>query len=171
MSLAKLFPDSPFNCWFSVSAFDIKAWLKKMKTTQAGWKRKSTYYKQCIERMLAIKGDFVYINPKGDPSIELLAKKGKKFRAQSKQVGKQGDARSKNFVILYSAKDPERYRICIGYALTDEREASFWSKHYWLLDKKEKCIIECSIHPKQKYFGYMLSSAATAKMALNAKGS
>lgn len=144
------------------------SWIKDRQKEQNVWKRKALY-KVIITKMLALGGDFVSIQKKGDPLVALLAKRARKFRAQPRLISNQGDARTKQYVLKYSLKDPDRYRICAGYSLIVEQEVSFWTRHYWLYDKQEKMILECTPLKRRFYFGVAFSKEGATKLTLNSK--
>lgn len=144
--------------------FDPASWIKDRKADQNKWKKTSPSYKTVIDKMMALGGDFVFIAKKGDPFIEVLARSAKKFRSKVSLISNQGDSRTRQFVVQYAHKDPERYRICIGYCLVTEEGLSFWVKHYWLYDKEKKLVLECTPVRRRFYFGVMLSKDGTMKL-------
>jgi hypothetical protein len=140
--------------------FDESAWVKEKKKEQNVWKRKM-FYKDAINKMLIIEGDFVSIAKKGDPVIELISKKGKRFRYPVKRIGNQIDSRAKTYIYKYASKDLERYRISIGYCLVEHETISFWAKYYWLYDTQEKTILDGTYGKKKIYFGTILSKTTS----------
>jgi hypothetical protein len=147
-------------------SWDLHEYIRAQVAKQEVW-RKQVSYKKVIDRLMSIKGNFVVIRPKGDASINLLADKGKLYSSSVlvKQASKIADAQSRKFVIKYTRKDPKRFRICVGYALVQGHEVTYWIKSFWLYDKKERHIIEPSITPKLKYFGVTLSMLGTKTLS------
>lgn len=158
------------NEFLSLSAAaHITSWIADRIKEQNIWRKKTNSYKVIIDKMLFSGGNFVFIPKKGDISVELLAKSGKRFKAQSKKIRASGSSNTKLEIFKYAQRDPKRYRVCIGYCLLIEHEISFWNKHYWIYDKKDKVILEATPMKPRYYFGVILSLEGTSALVTSAK--
>lgn len=144
---------------------DVKSWITDKIKAQNVWKSKASSYRSLINRLLQLGGDFVFIPEKGDPLSNLLSKSARKFTAKIEKVNK-GNSESKKLIVTYNKKDPERYRVCIGYALIQApgQAIAFWNKHYWLFDRKTRNILEFSSTENKVYFGISLSKEGGSRI-------
>jgi len=147
------------------SHLDVKSWITDKIKAQNAWKSKSSSYRSLINKILQLGGDFVFIPEKGDPLINLLSKSARKFNATIKKVNQGNDA-SKKLLVTYNKKDPERYRVCIGYSLIQApgQAIAFWNRHYWLFDRKTGNILEFSSTGNKIYFGISLSKEGGSRI-------
>lgn len=135
-------------------------------TIQNTWKQKNFNYKNVIEKLLSYrKAKYVLIPEKGDPFIKLLRLNGKMFpKLPIKVIGTSGSKDDKIQVFKYVSKNPGRYRLCVGYALTSPYGVYYWTKHYWVFDTQHNQLLEFNNKPYQYYYGIILSKQSASKL-------
>ena len=97
-----------------------------------------------------------------------LSKSAKKSTLKVRSIGETTSANSKAFLLDYAKKNPDRYRVYVGYALFIAPSMSLWTKHYWLVDRKDNQLLESTKNKFRYYFGITLSKEAPAKLVENA---
>ena len=101
-------------------------------------------------------GSYVDFPFTGDLFLSTLVK-GSLFKNEVVRVGSATTLKeTKEFCIEFVKEDPERYSVCVGYALTLDGEIDYWKRHYWIYDKQTSQLLEASSEKPFLYFGAKL---------------
>ena len=101
------------------------------------------------QRLLSIGGEMVV--PRREPDQDKILSWGRLWNGDKVRVVSGVPCNCHGNVAGLWRKNPKRYRIATGWALSDD---GLWRQHSWIIDGRT--LIETTT-PREKYFGFVLT--------------
>lgn len=118
-----------------------------------------------VERLLALAGAKVVPPPLLESDLDALLSRGCEWEASSRLVRGAPSSCHRNVALVYS-RDPQRFGIVTGYALSDD---GLWRQHSWVHDTapfRRRRTIETT-ERRIRYFGVRLDGDEAKAFAAN----
>lgn len=143
-------------------------WVSKLKLRQKALiQKQGSVLKNLIAKLMAVGGSVVALPLTGEPNADVLVRAGHKFRSSFVAVTTKASTSSlKRYTVDTYRKNPDRYRVCFGYALVEAQDVQYWIKHYWLYDKNTKAILDNAGIKAKIYFGVRLTASGVGKLGV-----
>jgi hypothetical protein len=124
-------------------------------------------FARLVDKLLALEGVKVVPPPRVESDLDALLARGCEWEASSRLVRGEPSQCHRNVAVLYM-RNPQRFRIVTGYALSDD---GLWRQHSWIHDTsrlRSRQTIETT-ERRIRYFGVALNEEeARAFVAGNA---
>jgi hypothetical protein len=132
--------------------------------TRIDWLREKygQFHPQVHDRLLAAGGDAAVMQPLGWFEVVFLARAVTSPGTARQQRGRQSECHrnaSRHF-----RRDPARFRIVSGFALTWDHGVGCWHPHSWVWDSRKNEIIETTLS-RDLYYGAELNDAEAERFA------
>jgi len=117
-------------------------------------------YARLREKLLRIAGEFVLFVDY-EPDFEKIMTSGVGFESSTAEMVEDLPSKCHTNAAVLWIRDPERYRIVTGYAMSTEG-ISLWRQHSWGYDALRDVVLETTA-PREHYFGYILTRSESVR--------